>query len=460
MPLFFPAPLRRCLMALMLAAAFAAAPAQAQIKDDALTVSGVIIDKTAANAVVARDEAMGDARRAAFRKLAERNMPAQAAAELPLPADSILSSLVQDIEIRREKLSATRYVGDFTVRFRDGVRHYITIAAPAADPALEDAGDNLSLPEGAAPVMQPGTVTPAPLPAAGRLVLQRPVLLLPYFQNIAGVMTLWADPNPWRDVWQNNPPQPAAVVAGADAKAAEGKVIVPIGDASDVSAGSDGDMWRGDYGALKRMAQNYGVDTIVVAAANKSGPQLRVDLYTFDGAGLTRRGRVMPVIDPAASDAQAFAQGAQEVLRQLLTVPAGAAPVMNSGQRPQDVVSSVSRDLTAGAAPAPAMPMAATAPAPLQPGLMAPAVPGVQTGGPTRVPVTMQFADFTDWMKAQAAMNGSVPRVQVDIQSISRNQSRFTLGFAGDLSMLQKVLAEKGLMLAPAADGYALSFMP
>lgn len=459
-------------LALVLASAAQAQTAPAATSQDPLTVTSVIIDKTAANAVVAREEAMGDARRSAFRKLAERNMPPEAATDLALPDDATLATLVQDIEIRREKLSATRYVGDFTVRFREGVRRFIPVA-----------GADNGMAAGTVTTTTETTVTAYNNPsmgATGRLALAGPVLVLPYMQTISGQMVLWGEPNPWREVWQKTPPRASRVLAGSDAGAAEGKVIVPLGDISDISAGPDTGVWRGDYSALEKMRQNYNAEAVILAVANRSGPQVRVDLYAFQSGGLSRRGQVMPVTDMSASDGDIYAQAASETLRAILTTPAQAqgavvpptatTVVVPQGLpvSPHGVVESISRDLTSTVGQTPV----AAVPPSIDQGPVIVQGSGVimpqqnQTGmshvqnvtGISQVPALMQFGDFTTWMEAQKRISGIVPRVGVDIQSITRNQARFQLTFQGNVHTLTTLLAEKGLRLSSAgAAGYQLT---
>lgn len=355
--------------------------------------------------------------------------------DLPLPDDAVLATLVQDIEIKRERLSATRYVGDFTVRFREGVRQFIPVTQSPAP------GDTLMLD------MQ-ATATPGVpfTPPSGRVVLNSPVLLLPYYQSISGQMVLWGEPNPWRAVWQNRPPRPSTVVPPAEVKAAEGKIIVPLGDIGDISAGADAGVWSGDYSALTKMQQNYGVETIILAVANRSGIQMTVDLYSFQSGGLTRRGQVRPILDPALDDAAAYAAAAEMTMREILTVPATQNTA--AGIDREQSLLNVSRDLLGGTLPR----------LDNQAGVDSQAEP--MSGPGARVPAAMQFDDFMTWMETQKRLADIVPTVQVDIQTISRNYARFTLGFDGDVSTLTAVLAEKGLRLSQAgAADYTLTLV-
>lgn len=423
----------------------AAAPAViAAPAANALVVTGVIVDKTAANAVVAREEAMVDARRAAFRKLAQAQMPAQAAMDLALPDDATLGALVQDLEIKRERLSATRYVGDFTVRFSEAVRKFIPLPVVGRDTA------NDYIPG----AHQKSDLAGTPLVTQGNVRLTAPVVILPYLQNIGGQMMLWDDPNAWRDVWQMQPPRADSVVPASEAAKAEGKVMVPLGDISDISAGSDSAVWAGNYAALDKMRENYGVQTVVVAVANRSGAQLHVDLYDYAGSSLVRRGRVQPVIDPAIDDRAAFAIAARETLREILTAPSSVA----AASAPQGVtLESISRDVT-GNKVTTSVTSVGTAGMALPHAVPAPVLaPVIVSGRGMQVQAGMRFEDFMTWMETQKRLADIVPPVSVNIQTISRDQARFTLGFDGDMNVLNALLAERGLRLTQVGADYQLS---
>lgn len=420
--------------------AAATAPTVAAPAANPLMVTGVIIDKTAENAVVAREEAMADARRAAFRKLAQAHMPEQAAADLPLPDDATLGALVQDLEIKRERLSATRYVGDFTVRFSEAVRQFIPVAA-----ARDTSNDYFPGAD------QPHPTAQAPVPA-GHVRLSAPVVILPYLQNIAGQMILWGEPNPWREVWQTQPPRATAVVPAGEVAKAEGKVIVPLGDIADISAGPDTALWAGNYAALDKMRENYGVQTVVVAVANRSGGEMRVDLYDYAGDSLVRRGRIQPVVDATLDERAAFAVAARDTLREILTAPMS---VSVEGAPREVTLESISRDLTGGALPTTVVSGTTTvqsAPAPVP-------APVIVSGRGMQVQAGMRFDDFMTWMETQKRLADIVPPVRVNIQTISRDQARFTLGFDGDMNVLNALLAERGMRLTQAGADYQLSLV-
>ena len=91
------------------------------------TVENVQVDVTAANALEARQQAFEEAQFLAFEELTKRMLSAPQPADYRnLPVQTI-SSLVQDYEVKDEKLSAKRYIGTYTFRFRDNaVRKYFS----------------------------------------------------------------------------------------------------------------------------------------------------------------------------------------------------------------------------------------------------------------------------------------------------------------------------------------------
>jgi len=80
-------------------------------------VKGVPVDVTAADAAAARDQAIVEGQRTAYRMLMEQLLGAETAAATELPGDVELSNMVQDFEVESEKLSSVRYIGILTFRF-------------------------------------------------------------------------------------------------------------------------------------------------------------------------------------------------------------------------------------------------------------------------------------------------------------------------------------------------------
>jgi hypothetical protein len=86
--------------------------------------------------------------------------------------------------------------------------------------------------------------------------------LIPVYQS-AGQSSLWDDPNPWRQAWEQQPPASGAV-----------RLVVPLGDAGDIAA-IDADKARaGDGEALAAIARrNGGEEALVALAAPRGSPE-------------------------------------------------------------------------------------------------------------------------------------------------------------------------------------------
>ena len=102
------------------------APASASVADP-YTVNGVLIDMPVASAQEARDSALLAAERQALQKLRDQLSASGNTAAIAEPSDSQLARMVQNFEVANERISAKRYSGNFTIRFRP---HTVAQAAP------------------------------------------------------------------------------------------------------------------------------------------------------------------------------------------------------------------------------------------------------------------------------------------------------------------------------------------
>lgn len=458
-------------------------PQQPAMEDSMLSVSDVLVDKTAANAVVAREEAMVEARRLAFRMLAERHLSPSAYANLKMPDDVVIATLVQDFEIKSEQLSSTRYVANFTVRFRDAIRNYISIPVMPR-PAYGHGGGQADV-QGQDPA---GDRTTRP-PQTGRMMQatlnEGSVLLLPYYESMAGETLLWEDPNPWRQMWQLSPPRQAN---------SKHQVIVPLGDIGDVAAGPAEAVWRGDYTAIEKLRRQYGVAQVVLAVANKSGAYMTIDLHVYDGKALRRRNALTPYVGEKSED-EAWRQAMYEVISYLQRPQPGAEnrveDISRSVMRPQLNVPEVNtRSVTTYPAPDRSQVQGAgrsiyvdsyQPPAPHsgpRPSFVVKDAPyadqsGQQgaspDGGPdgnapyaasmnrfgiaTEVEAAFAFSSFNDWMAVQKRLSAAQPPVRMDIRAISHNSARFVLRYNGNVDMLRQTLAGQGIGMTPTQNG-------
>src|SRR5436305_3905326 len=176
-----------CALLLLGAVAMRAGPASAQETDEAYSAT-VKVDATADSAAAAREIARIDGQRRALASVIERLSGASEPAKPPKLDDKAITDLVASFEVANERMSAVRYVADYTFHFRPAeTRRLLGNAAPTA-------ADNSG----------------------------KPVILLPVYQT-GTEARLWDDPNPWRQAWDERPSASGA-----------GRIAVPLGDAGDI----------------------------------------------------------------------------------------------------------------------------------------------------------------------------------------------------------------------------------
>ena len=144
--------------------------------DKVFVIKDVSVDVTASTALIARKKALEKGQTIAWRRLLRRLTLIGAAENIADVPFLEIRSLIRSYEVLRERTSPVRYVADLTVTFNDeGVRQFLrgNAVAFAETPSL-------------------------------------PVLVIPVLTE-EGVATLWEDPNPWRDLWQNLPEQDGLV---------------------------------------------------------------------------------------------------------------------------------------------------------------------------------------------------------------------------------------------------------
>nr|WP_255636238.1 DUF2066 domain-containing protein [Azospirillum sp. 412522] len=239
------------------AASSAAMPSAA----DPFAVSGVRVDINGSNPTTVRDQAIREAQAKAWAELYRRLVPG--GGNPPRLSDNEIAKLVQGFEIDEEKVSASRYVGAITVRFRPN----------AVRDALGQSG-------GATQYVEPPS---------------RPFVILPVTQT-DGRTILWQDRTPWRAAWEAR--QSAASLV---------PLVVPDGELSDAQAISGEDAVAGNSEALARIAQAYKAGGVVVARTDlpANGPDpargLAVDVtrYGLDG---TRENQMVQVKGGGTAD--------------------------------------------------------------------------------------------------------------------------------------------------------------
>ncbi len=186
---------------------------------DVFEVKGVDVDVTAETAAAAREEALADGERLAFRRLLERLTLLADRDRLPELSRDGITAYVKDFSVAKEKASAVRYLATLNFRFKaeDVRRLLIDNALPFAETA------------------------------------SKPLLVLPVYQA-AGALMLWDDPNPWRDAWAARPTPDGLV-----------PLLLPLGDLSDIAAIGAEQAVEGDAQRLAAVAARYRAGDTLVA---------------------------------------------------------------------------------------------------------------------------------------------------------------------------------------------------
>lgn len=206
-------------------------------------VQGIPVDETANNAVTARTQAMTNAQTQAWdamiAALVEAGEPVQ---YIQKPDPLTIGGLVETMEVSGEQTTPTRYIANIDVIFSESaMRNH-----------LARSGVRLSL----APQV-------------------KPVLLLPWYRDIRGVMHFWGPDNDWYPIWadksgRTDPP-----------------VRIPTGDVKDVEMVSATRPETLDPMQVQNLLDRYDLSQVVVAVAKRETPQrISLTLNSLTSGGL------------------------------------------------------------------------------------------------------------------------------------------------------------------------------
>jgi hypothetical protein len=241
----------------LLAAGLALHGASAQVaSNNSYTVSGVEVDVTAADALKARDQAIGEAKRKAAQQLVERMVAAEDRSRVPPLDDARLNSMVRGVEFASDRSMGNRYVASITVVFAaDQVKGWLS-------------GSGIKTAE----------------------TVARPALVVPLWKGNAGVEP-FDDRNAWRDAWRT-----------LDSAGSSVPTTIIRGDQLDQNALSAEEAFIGDTAALSRLNERYRAPTIIVAIVegDKASGPLTVSGIRYDTQTGVRT--ELPKVPVAASD--------------------------------------------------------------------------------------------------------------------------------------------------------------
>jgi hypothetical protein len=225
---------------LTLVAMLPAGPVQAEAANEAYSAT-VKVDATADNAAAAREAARIDGQRRALAAVIE-HLSASADAKPPKLDDKTITDMVDSFEVANERMSAVRYIADYTFHFKPSrVRRLVRVVEPTAAE----------------------TAAKGPTDGGGKAAAEnsgKPIVVLPVYKDGAD-LALWDDPNAWRTAW-------AQRAGGSEPS----RLLLPLGDANDLAAIDAERAEAGEPQALSTIAQRNGGAETVVALATPRRP--------------------------------------------------------------------------------------------------------------------------------------------------------------------------------------------
>ena len=190
----------------------------------------VKVDATADSVAAAHELARVDGQRRALVLVIDRLSGSTDSTKLPKLDDNTVTDMVESFEVANERMSAVRYLADYTFHFRPSkVRRLVH----SADTAPAEANSRPAVDEGGS----------------------KPVIVLPVYKDSARTV-LWDDPNAWREAWGQRSAGSGLI-----------RLTVPLGDASDLAIIDAGRAEAGNPDALTAIAQQNGGDEAIVALA-------------------------------------------------------------------------------------------------------------------------------------------------------------------------------------------------
>jgi len=347
--------------------------------------ASVPIDATAASVVKAREMARLAGQRRALDAVVQGLGGPQAPAKLPKLSDQAITDLVASFAVANERMSPVRYQADYTFHFRpDAIRDLLSAAGIALVPP---------------PTAPAATAAPA-APPAGPPQGVTPIVVLPVWH--AGTQTtLWEDPNPWRDAWNQQP-----IAAGPV------PLVIPLGDAGDVAAIDAAQAQAGNLQALAAEAQRNAAGEALVALAAPQGPADQPN-------GVDVAVRAYRAGQPVATH----------------DVKLTATPGESEEALLHRAVAAVAADVENGWA------TSETA----------------ANGPPASLTAVLPVASLDDWVHARARLTG-VPQIKrLELIALSRQQATVEIDYVGGLDQLKAGLAQISFGLVGGAPQWRLA---
>lgn len=227
---------------------------------------------------------------------------------------------------------------------------------------------------------------------------QKPALLLPLLIRSDGSAMLWSEENGWQTAWANRPP-------GGDSQ----RLVVPLGDLQDIQQLPADMVVNGDLQAMNGMARSYECDGIYVATArqttlDRGQPGILVEIARPGNPPLFRGDFAA---DPSGDYGVAFE-----------TAATAAGTAIQQAFREQNAVPA---------------------------------------GPPQHLEATARFSDLRTWRKLRQTLEDTAAIQRLVVKRLAVGSADLALDYRGDPATLIRMLASRGLILAPGAGGWEVS---
>jgi hypothetical protein len=227
----------------------------------------------------------------------------------------------------------------------------------------------------------------------------KPLIVLPVYKD-SGSTVLWEDPNAWREAW-----------AQRSAESGSTRLIVPLGDASDLATIDAGRAEAGKSDALATIAQRNGGDEAIVALA--TAQHTGDDLVGLDVS--IKRYRSGHLVDTHSTTL-------------------GANPSENADVFLERVAATVANEIASSATKSPAS----------------------RSDQQASLSVRVQIGSIGDWVRIRDRL-ASVPAIRkVDLLSLNRHEAKLQIKYVGGPDQLRSGLAGVDLGLDGADPEWRL----
>jgi hypothetical protein len=378
-----------CALLLLGAVAIRAGPALAQESDEAYSAT-VKVDATADSAASAREMARIDGQRRALAAVIERLSGASEPPKAPKLDDKTITDMVASFEVANEHMSAVRYVADYTFHFRPSkVRRVVRVVeTPPTDSGSKSPPDKSSADKNLADSVgkSPAEGASKPSPDSGN----RGIVVLPVYQDGSNLV-LWDDPNAWRMAWSQRP-----------AGSGPGRLVLPLGDAGDLTVIDAEKAGSGRPEALTAIAQrNRGSEAVVaLATARRQGDKLAALDVTV------KRYRSGHLIDTQASSFE-------------------ADPAESEADFLKRAAESTATEIETGAK----------------------RNAGAHSDQPASLVVTIPITSLGEWVQVRDRLASVSVIRKIDLLSLSRQEARIEVKYVGGQDQLKSSLAGVNLDL-------------